>query len=377
MAQPAGDVWVRPLSMSMGGVVMSVFKSLRGVGAAACVAISLLLLMASGASATSSVYICVGEEAGSTVRSGGTTGSCKTKETSVALPSEAAEQEKLLSILPYLKYVASGVGGKPTIQVSGANLQILSGSGSTKGTVNGAGNLVIGYDENKEGKHAQTGSHNLILGEQQTFTSYGGLDAGLEDTISGPFATVTGGEKKNPRGRAAKCGASLSGGKFNTASGEWSWIGGGAANNATGGYDSVSGGYGNTAESHYGLASILGGYLNTASGSEAVVDGGAFNKATSGHSWIGGGEENSSSGQGASVSGGQQNTASGAWASVGGGQENTASGPRASVSGGERNRATSSWSWVGGGRANAAESFWSSVYGGKEVKCSFEYCHLP
>jgi hypothetical protein len=43
----------------------------------------------------------------------------------VALPCEEAEQQKLLSILPYVKYVASGVGGKPTVQVSGANLQIL------------------------------------------------------------------------------------------------------------------------------------------------------------------------------------------------------------------------------------------------------------
>ena len=37
---------------------------------------------------------------------------------------------------------------------------------------------MIGYDKN-EGKHEQTGSHNLILGEEQTFTSYGGVLAGF------------------------------------------------------------------------------------------------------------------------------------------------------------------------------------------------------
>ncbi len=35
-----------------------------------------------------------------------------------------SEQETLKSILPYVKYVATGVGGKPTIQFSGANVHI-------------------------------------------------------------------------------------------------------------------------------------------------------------------------------------------------------------------------------------------------------------
>lgn len=52
------------------------------------------------------------------------------------------------------------VGGKPTIRLSGANVQIPNGEGSTN-TTNGAGNLIIGYDENPQ---TQTGSHNLIGG---------------------------------------------------------------------------------------------------------------------------------------------------------------------------------------------------------------------
>ena len=54
-----------------------------------------------------------------------------------------AEQAKLAAILPYVTFSASGVGGKPTIQFSGANVQIVSGAGETK-ALNGAGNLVIG-----------------------------------------------------------------------------------------------------------------------------------------------------------------------------------------------------------------------------------------
>ena len=63
--------------------------------------------------------------------------------------------------------MASGIDGKPTVQGSAANVQLVNGEGKTA-SANGEGNLVIGYDENGGG-HAQTGSHDLILGEEQTF----------------------------------------------------------------------------------------------------------------------------------------------------------------------------------------------------------------
>jgi len=47
------------------------------------------------------------------------------------------EQETLKSILPYIKFVASGVGGKPTIQISGANIQIVNGKVSTEPSTSG------------------------------------------------------------------------------------------------------------------------------------------------------------------------------------------------------------------------------------------------
>ena len=80
-----------------------------------------------------------------------------------------SEQETLKSILPYVKYVATGVGGKPTIQFSGANVQIGRRGGSTK-TTNGAGNLIVGYDENPG---TQTGSHNVIVGPEMDIRATG------------------------------------------------------------------------------------------------------------------------------------------------------------------------------------------------------------
>jgi hypothetical protein len=82
----------------------------------------------------------------------------------------SSEVETLKAILPFIKFVSSGVGGKPTVQFSGVNVQVVNGLGKTE-TTNGAGNLVVGYDETAN-KQEQTGSHDLILGSEQTFTSY-------------------------------------------------------------------------------------------------------------------------------------------------------------------------------------------------------------
>ena len=47
-------------------------------------------------------------------------------------------------------YVPTDVGGKPTVVFSTVNVQIVSGSGSTGGAVNGEGNLIVGYAEKKK-----------------------------------------------------------------------------------------------------------------------------------------------------------------------------------------------------------------------------------
>src|SRR4029077_9278680 len=107
----------------------------------------------------------------------------------------SGEVETLHAILPHTKYVQAGIGGKPTIQFSGVNVQVINGA--TK--ANGEGNLVIGYDA-EPGE--QTGSHNLVLGAKQTFTGTDGIIAGYGNSLSGIFDSILGGEKNSIGGVA-------------------------------------------------------------------------------------------------------------------------------------------------------------------------------
>jgi hypothetical protein len=174
-----------------------------------------------------------------------------------------AEQATLKTVLPYLKYVASGVGGKPTIQFSGANVQIVNGAGKTE-SVNGAGNLIIGYDEQKEGD-TQTGSHNLLMGIYNSSPAYSGIVAGYENTATGPYASVTGGYR-------------------NIASGDFSAVTGGQYNTAVGSLSTVTGGVENAAS---GLAAVVtGGEKNSARGQSDAILGG-FEQALASNSKCG------------------------------------------------------------------------------------------
>jgi hypothetical protein len=287
---------------------MRVFKAVRGVAVAASVAVGLLGVLASTVMATP-LKICVPEKEGAAIKTP-KKGVCAAKTTGTVLLPEA-EEEKLAAILPYEKYVASGVGGKPTIQISGANLQVLSGSGSTDGTVNGAGNVIIGYDE---APGAQTGSHNLVLGGKQTYTSYGSLVGGWDNTASGPFTDAFG----------------LS----NTASGEWTSVSGGAANIASGEGASVSGGVENTVTGHY--SSVSGGVENRIESAGASVSGGFGNIAAGDYDWVSGGYKNEVFDDYSSASGGDDNKAIGTYSSVSGGYDNKATGEYSSILGGKQ-----------------------------------------
>jgi hypothetical protein len=208
------------------------------------------------------VSLCVPSTANKTVTSASTTGTCATGSTAVALPASSTDQHTLLSILPHLTFQASGVDGKPTIQFSGANVQVINGTGSET-TLNGEGNLVIGYDP---APRTQTGSHNLLLGTgDSSYTSYGGINAGFENVTEAPAASVLGGEENTASGPDA----TISGGALNVASGALSWIGGGSENGATGSNSSVTGGSVNTAS---GIFSVVGGgFQNVASGVDGMA----------------------------------------------------------------------------------------------------------
>ena len=70
-----------------------------------------------------------------------------------------------------------------TVLISGANLQVVSVSGGTAAAVNGTGNIIIGYDENNNSD--KSGSHNLVVVRNHTYSSYGGIVAGLNNSITG------------------------------------------------------------------------------------------------------------------------------------------------------------------------------------------------
>jgi hypothetical protein len=168
------------------------------------------------------------------------------------------EVSTLKGILRCIKSVVKGIDGKPTVQFSGCNVQIVNGEGETAST-NGEGNLVIGYDENSgalRGRVAgQTGSHNLILGEEQEFTSYGGIDAGWTNSITAPFASVTAGFSNVASGKLS----SVTGGALSTVNGTFSSISGGGANSAEGVATSISGGEENHIEGETVLSAWIGG----------------------------------------------------------------------------------------------------------------------
>jgi hypothetical protein len=194
------------------------------------------------------------------------------------------------------------------ITITGANLHLVNGLGQTAceseeepipDCPNGLGNLIVGYNESRARfglEDIRTGSHNVVVRQRHNFSRFGGLVVGTLNTISGDFASVSGGGR-DPFGQDGFEGAG------NRASGILSVVSGGQGNTASGFTGSVSGGDRNTAS---GFAAVVsGGAVNTASGAAAVVSGGGRDPL------IGEGAGNTASGFFSVVSGGRNRTAEG------------------------------------------------------------------
>ena len=166
------------------------------------------------------------------------------------------------------------VAGKNNLlTITGVNVRIINGLGAAAanaGTINGLGNLTVGYNVvgNTNGD-IRTGSHNLIVGDYNNYSSYGGLIAGGANTISGPYASVSGGAFSMASGIAS----SVSSGYLNTASGYASGVSGGQSNTASGDYSSVSGGKYNNASGNF--SSVSGG-INITQGTDYGWSGGTY-----------------------------------------------------------------------------------------------------
>ena len=142
--------------------------------------------------------------------------------------------------------------------IIGKNVSIVDGSGATESST-GLGNLIVGYNENGSNGNDHTGTHNVVVGIRNNYTSFGGLVPGEANTITDRFNSITGGTG-------------------NTTAAFWSTVSGGTANQALGDYSTVS-----------------GGGFNTARNSGAVVSGGEFNTSSGTYSTVGGGLTRSTS----------------------------------------------------------------------------------
>ncbi len=237
------------------------------------------------------------------------------------------------------------VNGVRTLRLSGVNLQVVNGSNFTE-SVNGAGNLIIGYDETNTSTRIvcslatdtngspltsestclsaggavavrqKNGSHNLVMGSQNSYSSAGGIIAGRGNFISALHASNLGGTG-------------------NLASGSLSVTVAGQGNHAT-----ETG------------AAILGGANNLASGSNASVSGGSSNSARVVGATVSGGFRNSATGPQSNVSGGIRNDSSGAFSHVSGGGNNVSSGTTSTIAGGSSNDSRAPTSSVAGGSSN-------------------------
>jgi hypothetical protein len=253
-----------------------------------------------------------------------------------------ASLEQRVEELEYkLAHVTSG---PDDITISGANLRIVNGLGTTN-SKNGLGNLIVGYNEHRQGdtlfcgpppspSDTRTGSHNVVVGTELNFSSYGGLVVGRCNDIIGALSSVTGGTRNVALGDFA----SVSGGSGNAANGTYGSVTGGVNNRANFQAASVSGGFGNTASAF--ASSVSGGSGNTASGNTVEPNIAA--------SSVSGGTNNTASGPNSSISGGVGNKAAGSGSSVSGGENNTANGAFSSVSGGSNRSAPQTENWAAG-----------------------------
>jgi hypothetical protein len=231
-------------------------------------------------------------------------------------------------------------------------------------------NLIGGY-----------GGNTILPGAHGSAIGGGGL-AGGANRISDQFSTVGGGARNQAGNNNGTMWdsqfATISGGHFNTASGEYATVGGGSTNTAGELDSTVAGGSHN--EANGPRAAVGGGWGNKASGEFAFVGGGLHNTASADWTTVAGGGPADVNDAGtanfavddySTIGGGGQNLAGtqngdptdAVYATVGGGEHNTA-GRHAVVGGGASNQATAIGSTISGGWLNTASGNWGMVPGG-------------
>jgi hypothetical protein len=287
----------------------------------------LVVLVACGAlpalaAADSPVAMCVPSAANTAITTPNTNGTCPSGKTKKSLANQAdltAAKARITALEAKLTGVTRAtVNGQPTLTFTGENIRIVNGAGITP-SVNGKGNLFMGYNTTPGD---QGGSHNIVVGDSNTATSYGSLVVGAKNRSRAQGEMVLGYDN----GVSHKY-ATATGGRGNLVTGDYATVTGGAFNTATGLY-----------------ASVTGGGCNIAGPGVRQFDPPCNNFDVDAFGSVTGGLENSATGPGASVSGGYASRALGTTASVSGGYGGTAANLWSSVSGGHNVRASGQFS---------------------------------
>ncbi len=214
------------------------------------------------------------------------------------------------------KFLTTGVdrNGYPASYFTACNVYIQNGLGSTTGVAsdpifahalntggpispitNGLGNLIIGYNEpdaysfppishiKGEIAGAYTGSHNLIIGGGNQYTSVGSIIGGVGNYSGAPFGSILNGLQNGCIGLLG----TVQGGSHNLVKGYFSSVQGGSNNLSVGQGSTVISGDDNASLGEF--SSVLGGFANQAVGLTSSVTGGNANEAVGGYSAVSGG----------------------------------------------------------------------------------------
>jgi len=177
----------------------------------------------------------------------------------------------ILDLNGYLTFDNSS--GYPTAVFNGVNVQVVNGTGDTQ-TANGVGNLIVGYNRAREGTPVcsigyfateaectgkggrwsashKSGSHNIVGGDFNSYSLWGGLLMGTQNAVNAPFSVVAAGSGNIASGDLS----SVTGGSFNTSSAMYGSVAGGLNNTARGDFSSVGGGSSRLATGSYNWTS--------------------------------------------------------------------------------------------------------------------------
>src|SRR4051794_26178148 len=134
------------------------------------------------AHADTPISMCVPSAGGAAITtptSGSTCAAGSTFKQTASQTDLAAAKNRIAALETLLAGVTRGtVNGRATLTISGENVRLVNGTGGTF-TSNGLGNLIVGYNSSPR---SQTGSHNIMLGSDQSFTSWGDIVGGAHNT---------------------------------------------------------------------------------------------------------------------------------------------------------------------------------------------------